>query len=88
MLTSVSMTVGGVRGCPLRRGGDGRCEEMAALGRHDDAAEGRGIPPPPLKECFILKRNEFTPERGFFVRKNVSLLNKLGVFRIWHGFCL
>ena len=53
----VSMTVGGVRGCPLRRGGDGRCEEMAALGRHDDAAEGRGIPPPPLKECFILKHD-------------------------------
>ena len=55
MLTFVSMTVGGLRGCPTRRGGDGRCEEMAALGRHDDAAEGRGMPPPTLKGVFYIE---------------------------------
>ena len=72
----VSMTVGGFRGSPLGEGVE------------SNGVRTRGIPPPPLKECFILKHNEFTPERGFFAPKNVSLWNKLGFFRIWHGFCL
>lgn len=45
----------------------GRCEEMAALGRHDDAAAGRGRLPPPLsvrvgegRGCFP----ECFPEEG------------------------
>ena len=29
----------------------GRCEEMAALGRHDDTAEGRGTLPPPSEKA-------------------------------------
>ena len=83
----VSMTIG-YGPYRLRLQGDdnrGRCGVLPAEGVESNGVRTRGIPPPPLKECFILKHDFQAPERGFFAPKNVSLLNKLGVFRIWHG---
>ena len=48
----------------------------------------RGKPPPPFKQRSILKHGVFAPKRGFFALKIVSYWNKMGVFGVWHGFCL
>ena len=41
-------------------------------GVESNGVRTRGIPPPPLKECFILKHPDFAPKRGFFSLKIVS----------------
>jgi hypothetical protein len=52
---------------------------MAALGRHDDAAKGRGIPPPPPNHepPFHYETRLFRPD---FRRFLVSERNKMAVF--------
>ena len=59
MLTSVSMTVGGVRGCPLRRGG----------GEQRNANQGDSSPSPFIG-CFNMKHGNFAPILGFFLFQN------------------